>query len=199
MKCPKCQAELPDHAVECAECGSPLDSEDAAGRGDSGEGGGEDIFRPFSGFRRTLSTEFMEQEMRTRVLNELNELLEFRTYDADEIIIQQGEKNRDLIFVTEGSIEISTEGGGEEVMLNRVNAPYILGDIGFLSGFPRTATVKAQTSVKSFVMKYEHFRNLFPNPPEWLVPLLTAFVSGIKSFHFENAQMKKQIRDLGHE
>jgi len=109
-------------------------------------------------------------------------------------MIQQGEKNRDLIFVTEGAIEISTEGEGEEVMLSRVNAPYILGDIGFLSGFPRTATVKAGTRVQAFVMEYEHFKNLFPKMPEWLVPLLTPFVSGIKSLHFENAQLKKEVK-----
>ena len=192
MKCPKCHAELPDHARECAVCGWPVDSETAGREGGSGEG--EDIFKPLSGFRRTLSTEFLEREMRTRILNDFNELLRSRTYESGEIIIRQGEKNRDLIFVTEGSIEISTEGGGEEVMLSRVSAPYILGDIGFLAGFPRTATVKARTTLKGFVMKYEHFSNLFPQLPEWFAPLLTEFVSGIKSLHYENMQIKREMK-----
>ena len=194
MKCPKCQAELPDHAVECVVCRCPVDSEDAGRAEDSGDGPAEDIFKPFSGFRRTLSTEFMEREMRTRMIEECHELIQPRTYEAGEVIIRQGEKNRDLIFVIEGSIEISTEGEGEEVMLSRVQEPYILGDIGFLSGFPRTATVKAGTEVKGFVMKYEHYSTLFPQPPDWLIPLLTAFVSGIKSLHFENAKLRKETR-----
>ena len=194
MKCPKCQAELPEHAVECAVCCCPIDPKDADRAEGSGDGREEDIFKPFSGFRRTLSTEFMEREIRTRMLEECHELLQVRTYEPGEAIIRQGEKNRDLIFVIEGSIEISTEGEGEEVMLSRVQEPYILGDIGFLSGFPRTATVIAGTRVKGFVMKYEHYTTLFPQPPDWLIPLLTAFVSGIKSLHFENAQLKKEIK-----
>ena len=154
----------------------------------------EKAFKPLSGFRRTLSTELMERETRMHMLKEFNELLEPRTYESGEIIIQQGEKNRDLIFVTEGALEISTEGEGEKVMLSQVEAPYILGDIGFISGFPRTATVKAGTEVKGFVMNYKNFHNLFSSPPEWFRPLLTSFVSGIKSLLFENAQLKKKMR-----
>lgn len=186
MKCPKCQAELPEQAEACVACGHRVDAVNQ----DAGSG---KAATHLSGFRRTLSTELMEREMRECLLEECNALIEPRTYDPGETIIQQGEKNRDLIFVTEGALEISTEGDGEEVMLSRVEGPYILGDIGFISGFPRTATVKAETAVKGFVLNYENFSTCFPDMPEWFRPLLTSFVSGIKSLLFENAQLKKEI------
>jgi CRP-like cAMP-binding protein len=186
MKCPKCQAEIPENSGECAECGQPV----AAMHEDTGP---DKAPKHLSGFRRTLSTELMEKEMRECLLEECNELMELRTYKQGATIIQQGEKNRDLIFVTEGALEISTEGDGEEVMLSRVEGPYILGDIGFLSGFPRTATVKAQTEVKGFALNYENFTTCFTEMPDWFRPLLTSFVSGIKSLLFENAQLKKEV------
>lgn len=187
MKCPNCQAELPEHAEECTECGHQVEEmNEHAGSGKAAT--------HLSGFRRTLSTELMEREMRECLLEECNELIEPRAYDAGETIIQQGEKNRDLIFVTEGALEISTEGDGQEVMLSRVEGAYILGDIGFLSGFPRTATVKAETTVKAFVLNYENFSKCFPDMPDWFRPLLTSFVSGIKTLLFENAQLKKELR-----
>ncbi len=195
MKCPKCQAELPDSAVECAVCSYPIDSEsEGADTSGSQPAGSGKAGKPLAGFRRTLSTELMEREMRMQFLEECNALLESRTYDPGETIIQQGEKNRDLIFITEGALEISTEGDGEKVMLSQVEAPYILGDIGFVSGFPRTATVKAGTRVKGFVMRYENFNTLFDKTPDWFLQLLTSFVSGIKSLIFENAQLKKEMR-----
>ncbi|MFC1579465.1 Crp/Fnr family transcriptional regulator [Thermodesulfobacteriota bacterium] len=192
MKCPKCQAELPDSAVECVECSCLIDSP-ADGTDGSQHAGSEKSPKHLSGFRRTLSTELMEREMRAQFLEEFNALLDSRTYEPGDIIIQQGEKNRDLIFVTEGALEISTEGDGEKVMLSQVGAPYILGDIGFVSGFPRTATVRAGTRVKGFVMGYDNFNSLFPQTPDWFLQLLTSFVSGIKSLIFENAQLKKKM------
>jgi CRP-like cAMP-binding protein len=187
MRCPKCGADIPEHVEECAACGHSV--ADAKEHNGSGRAAAH-----FSGFRRTLSTELMEREMRECLLEECNELFDSRTYDAGKTIIQQGEKNRDLIFVTEGLLDISTEGDGEEVMLSRVEGPYILGDIGFLSGFPRTATVKAETTVKAFVLNYENFSACFPDMPDWFRPLLTSFVSGIKSLLYENAQLKKEMR-----
>lgn len=195
MKCPKCQAELPDSAVECVVCSCLIDSQTEGADGSQHPGSGKGT-KPLSGFRRTLSTELMEREMRVQFLEEFNALLESRTYEPGETIIQQGEKNRDLIFVTEGALEISTDGDGEKVMLSRVEAPYILGDIGFVSGFPRTATVKAGTRVKGFVMGYENFNALFTQTPDWFLQLLTSFVSGIKSLIFENAQLKKEMGTL---
>jgi len=49
MKCPKCQAELPDHAIECVVCCCPIDWEETeSGAGDTGHGTGEDPFKPLN-------------------------------------------------------------------------------------------------------------------------------------------------------
>lgn len=207
MKCPKCQSEIPDHTLLCNACGYGFESEkttqhSSAGSNTLGEEpeanhtGDRTVLKPLSGFRRTLSTEMVQKQDGLRVFMALNELIASRTYKPGEAIMRKGESNRDLFFLTEGSVEISMEGEAGNLILNEIIPPYILGDIAFLTGFPRTATAKAKTQVEVFIMKYENLLNLSGQFPEWLHPFLTATASGIKSLHFTISQLKKKIVEL---
>jgi len=207
MKCPKCQAELQGHNEQCNSCGYQFGFEDSAEyrAGDSKTSGlnqesdgmdDKSVLKPLSGFRRTLSSELVQRQDELRVLMALNELVNSRTYEPGEVLIREGETNRDLYFLTEGSIEISTEGEQGNLILNEIVSPYILGDIAFLSGFPRTATAKAKTRVAVFVMKHENLMNLSREFPDWLRPLMTSVVSGIKSLHFTISELEKEIVKL---
>jgi CRP-like cAMP-binding protein len=71
-----------------------------------------------------------------------------------------------------------------------IESPNIMGDVGFLSGLPRTATAKAKTEVMAFVLKYENFMNVCKGTPEWLSPLLSSFVSGVKALHYKIAEFQ---------
>jgi CRP-like cAMP-binding protein len=207
MKCPKCQAELQGHTEQCNSCGYQFESEDSteyragdsktSGHNQESDGmGDKSVLKPLSGFRRTLSSELVQRQDELRVLMALNELVNSRTYEPGEVLIREGETNRDLYFLTEGSVEISTEGEKGNFILNEIVSPYILGDIAFLSGFPRTATAKAKTKVEAFIMKYENLMNLSREFPDWLRPLMTSVVSGIKSLHFAISELKKEIIKL---
>ncbi len=189
MKCPKCQAELPEQSIQCTVCGYDFGS----GVSNSSEIGAKRVLKPLSGFRRTLSTELVERQTELRTSMALNKLVQTRVYEPGDILIHKGDANRDLYFLTEGSVEISTRGEGGDLILNEVEPPYILGDIGFLSGFPRTATATAKSKAAVFVLSYENLRNLFGEFPEWLHPLLTSFASGVKSLHFRIAELKREI------
>jgi CRP-like cAMP-binding protein len=194
MKCPECQAELPENAVKCKNCGWRFESEKNA-HPDPGGADGKSALKPLSGFRRTLSTELVEKQSELRILETLNDLVESKTFEPGEVMIRKGDTNRDLFFLTEGSVEISAESADGDFVLNEIEPPYILGDIAFLSGFPRTATAKAKTKVTLFIMKYENFMDLSKDFPEWLRPLLTSFASGVKSLHFRMAELRKEIAE----
>jgi CRP-like cAMP-binding protein len=192
MKCPECQAELPENAIRCRNCGWRVESEKSA-RSDPGDTDGKSALKPLSGFRRTVSTELVEKRSELRILETLNNLVESKTFEPGEVMIRKGDTNRDLFFLTDGSVEISTESADGDIVLNEIEPPYVLGDIAFLSGFPRTATAKAKTKVTIFIMKYENFMVLSKDFPEWLRPLLTSFASGVKSLHFRIAELRKEI------
>jgi CRP-like cAMP-binding protein len=203
MKCPQCQAKLIENANYCSDCGYSLRSgEDVQSHSDdmqssavTGRSDSEDALRRPSGFRRTLSTDLVERQTELRTLLEFNTLIESRTWAPGEVIIHKGDTSRDLFFLTEGSVEISTQKEDGNLVLAEIEPPSIIGDIAFLSGFQRTATAKAKTQTKMFILKHENLRNLFKELPEWFHPLLTSLVSGIKSLHYQIAELKKEASE----
>jgi len=143
-----------------------------------------------SGLRRTLSTELVTKQAELRILMEVNGLVERRNWTPGEVIIQKGNTDRDLFILTKGVVEIWAEEATGCLLLNEVESPNILGDVAFLSGLPRTVTVKAKTEVKSFILKYENFINICKGTPEWLSPLLSSVVSGIKALHYKISDLQ---------
>lgn len=143
-----------------------------------------------SGLRRTLSTELVTKQAELRSLMAVNGLIESRTWAPGEVIIQKGDTNRDLFFLAKGVVEIWAEEKAGCLILNSIESPNIMGDVGFLSGLPRTATAKAKTEVMAFVLKYENFMNVCKGTPEWLSPLLSSFVSGVKALHYKIAEFQ---------
>lgn len=146
-----------------------------------------------SGLRRTLSTELVTKQAELRTLMEINSLFKKRSWKPGEVIIQKGDMDRDLFILTKGVVEIWAEEQSGCLLLNEVDAPNILGDVAFLSGLPRTVTVKAKTEVKSFILKYENFISICKGTPEWLAPLVSSLVSGIKGLHYKIADLEDKI------
>ena len=139
----------------------------------------------FSGFTRTLSTDMLRRQMESELAQRVEDLIEMRTFEAGEVIIRKGETSRDLLFLTDGLVEISTEQEDGKLILNELSAPYVFGEIAFLIGSPRTATATARTNVSAFILRYDKFKSIFKENPGWLQPLLTSFVNGIKALHFK--------------
>ncbi len=205
MRCPRCQAELPEDARYCSGCGHELASEVSAPPSASGvrssalenvsTGADQDALRPPSGFSRTLSTDLVARQIELRTLAKLSALVQSRTYQPGEVMIHKGEMKRDLFLLTEGRVEISRKEGEGELVLNEIEPPYILGEIAFLFGMSRTATATAKTQAKAFVLRYEDLQELLKGLPEWLTPLLTSLASGIKSLHLRAKQLETMLSE----
>jgi CRP-like cAMP-binding protein len=199
-----CGTELTGEPNYCGECGHSVKSGGPIQSPASGSAAslGDDLIaregalRPPTGFGRTLSTELVARQMELRALVKLGSLVESRTYRSGETVIQKGETNRDLFFVTEGVVEVTRQEGGTDLVLNEIEPPYILGEIAFLFGMPRTATVRAKTEVKMFVLKYEDLKELLKDFPPWLSPLLTSLANDIKRLHQKAQMSQKRVSEL---
>lgn len=192
MRCPSCQAELAGEPKYCSECGHRVKSETMAEPAAPGAAAP----KPPAGFSRTLSTELVARQMELRAVVKLGALIQSRTYRPGEVLMRKGETKRDLFFLTEGLVEISRYEGDQEFVLNEIEPPYILGEIAFLFGAPRTATATAKTKVKAFVLQYEDLKELLKDFPAWLPPLLTALASDMKSLHHKAKLAEKRLAEL---
>ncbi|OGQ79127.1 MAG: hypothetical protein A3F90_18460 [Deltaproteobacteria bacterium RIFCSPLOWO2_12_FULL_60_19] len=206
MSCPSCHAELAGEPKYCSECGynlksespgtSPASGSEAAPQQDLAAGGAEGAMRRPSGFSRTLSTELVSRQNELRTAVKLSTLIQSRNFHPGEVMIRQGETKRDLFFLTDGVVEISRKDGDADLVLNEIEAPYILGDVAFLFGMPRTATAKAKTDVTAFVLKQEDISELLKDLPAWVHPLLTSLASGIKSLHHKSGTLEKRLLEV---
>lgn len=190
MKCPACDAELAGVPNYCGSCGHKLNA--AASR----QSEDADALKLPTGFSRTLSTDLVAKQIERHTQAKLASLVENRTYRAGEVIIHQGEQSRDLFLLNEGVVEISREGGDGEVVLNEIEPPYILGDVAFLFGMPRTATARAKTAVKAFIVRYDQLNDMLKELPPWVHPLLTALASDMKSLHHKSQTLEKRVSEI---
>ncbi|MBI4526120.1 MAG: cyclic nucleotide-binding domain-containing protein [Deltaproteobacteria bacterium] len=206
MKCPNCEAELAQEPRFCSECGCRISSGAPVPRAVSAPkfAAEEDLasvreaeaLRPPAGFSRTLSTDLVAKQIEVRTVAKLAALIQSRTYQSGEVMIKKGEMVRDLFVLTEGRVQISRKEGDGDLILNEIEPPYILGEIAFLFGMPRTATAIAKTEVKTFVLRYEDLNDLIKVLPAWLPTLLTSLASDIKSLHHKARVLETRLLEL---
>ncbi|MCF6291333.1 MAG: cyclic nucleotide-binding domain-containing protein [Desulfobacterales bacterium] len=160
-------------------------------------GGSPSLMTPPSGFGRTLSTELLAKQEKVQTLFKITSLLDCRTYSPGEVIIPQGDPGRDLFLLTEGRAEVSTTTTPAGTMvLAEIGAPYILGEIACLLGIPRTATITAKTTVTVFVLLYDTLQESIGEFPYWFPPLLSSFVSGLKSLNNTISNLEQEVEQL---
>lgn len=119
-----------------------------------------------------------------------------KTYISGELIIQKGEMNRDLYFLTEGVVEISSKEEGGDFILNEMNSPEVFGDFAFFYGLPRTATVKAKTDVEVFVLKYDDYEYRIKDIPDLIKPLFNTLISRIETHEKKIFELEKELSAL---
>jgi CRP-like cAMP-binding protein len=119
-----------------------------------------------------------------------------RTYAPGEIIIQEGETNRDLFVLNEGIVEISTKEENGKYVLSEIEPPQIFGELSFLTGEPRTATAKTKTKAEVLIFEYEFLQNQIRNLPEWIKPVLNALINRNKACDKKIVELKQEVLTL---
>ncbi len=121
---------------------------------------------------------------------------ESRKYKAGEVIIREDEDNRDLYILSEGTLEVSVKGRVGQVVVSEIASPEILGEISFLNGTPRTATVVAKTDVVMFILSYDKAQQELSDIPTWFRLVLQAFTSRMKSCDAKIKEYDQKIKKL---
>jgi CRP/FNR family transcriptional regulator, cyclic AMP receptor protein len=66
-----------------------------------------------------------------------------RSYGASEIIFEEGSPGGEMFIVYSGSVQLTTNAPGHEVVLGKVGAGDFFGEMSLVDLSPRTATAKA--------------------------------------------------------
>ncbi len=101
----------------------------------------------------------------TEAFSALYHCQRFKEYQAEEVIVQQGEANSTLYFINAGQVGLSCRQGKKEIFLKRMNPGEIVGVGPFFDVSLWTVTLTAMTAVKLQILEREAFLNLLPQHP----------------------------------
>jgi CRP/FNR family cyclic AMP-dependent transcriptional regulator len=90
-----------------------------------------------------------------------------RRFRAGEEVIRAGEVDRALYIVSEGTLDVFLpQSGGGVRQFKSIEAPTVIGEIGFLDGGPRSTTLRARSDGELRRLSYESFEVLAAREPE---------------------------------
>lgn len=119
-----------------------------------------------------------------------------KKYKAGEVVIHEGAVNRDLYILSEGTLEVSVKGADKRIVVSEITSPEILGEISFLNGSPRTATVSAKTDVEMFILNYDKVQQEMSEIPTWFRMVLLAFTNRMKSCDAKIKEYDQKVKQL---
>jgi len=121
---------------------------------------------------------------------------ESKIFKPGEVLIHEGEDNRDLYILSTGEIEVTVKNELSPIVVGKINAPEILGELSFLNGTPRTATVTAKTEVEVYILSYQKVKQEVSDIPIWFKLVLSTLTSRMRSCGDKIKEYDHRIRDL---
>jgi CRP/FNR family transcriptional regulator, cyclic AMP receptor protein len=123
----------------------------------------------------------------------LHELAIKHTFPKDAILMFQDEYDERLLLLLSGRVKVTRAAPrGHELLLAIRDAGDLLGELAFIDGLPRVATVTALEPVEALVLSGERFRSYLERTPRVALVLLESVASRfrestVKRLHFAAA------------
>jgi CRP-like cAMP-binding protein len=108
------------------------------------------------------------KELKTEELSKLSAICKEKSFKKGDVIFSKDDLATELYILKEGECEVKAALGGptEYFTLFRLKGEQIFGEIGFLEGKKRTATVKCAKDSKTLVIKRKDFDKLVEKHPK---------------------------------
>lgn len=97
--------------------------------------------------------------------NEFTKRMVFHTMPSGQAIVKEGETGASVFVVTRGTVRVSTTMDGKQVELAILQPSDFFGEIAFLTGKPRTATVEATEECDILEVPEEQLKDLIGQKP----------------------------------
>ncbi|MDQ8038672.1 MAG: cyclic nucleotide-binding domain-containing protein [Pedobacter sp.] len=140
-------------------------------------------------FLRRAITTYLAPKLPPEAVAELmSDGVEVRRYRSDEVVFREGDAPDALYLIRSGSVTISTDVNGREVVLSYVSAGNYVGEMALLNDTPRTATVQATVQTEMLLLKADTFKRVVAGNREWRADLENRLLERVKS----NVQREEQ-------
>ncbi|MFY7836732.1 MAG: Crp/Fnr family transcriptional regulator [Novosphingobium sp.] len=104
-----------------------------------------------------------------------------RAFKPGQVLMNQGEKGRTLFIVLKGLARVSmVAANGREIILDYAEPGHVLGEIAFLDGGERTATVEAIDPVEALILTHGAFSDIIEKHKGLALRLLKAMARRLR-------------------
>jgi CRP-like cAMP-binding protein/Fe-S-cluster-containing hydrogenase component 2/thioredoxin reductase len=104
-------------------------------------------------------------------LNHLVHEAKFKRYAIGEVIFNEGDAPDALYMIRRGSVTVSRQVAGKELVSAYVSAGNYIGEMALVSNTPRTATVRAAAPTEAVLLEADRFRAVLAQNPALLSEL----------------------------
>jgi len=109
----------------------------------------------------SLFADFSREE-----LKEVIDGMEVRTFGPADLLCREGDEGASLMCISDGKVEVSTKApDGQEVPLKQLGPGDFFGEVAFLTGKPRTATVTALEPVEALELTKDRMMEVIARFP----------------------------------
>jgi len=111
-----------------------------------------------------------------------------KTYGGGEVLFKDGDVADGLYLIKRGSVTISRQIAGREVVLSYLSAGNYVGEMALISDSARTATVKAAVTTEALILNSQAFKRVLGRNREWREKMESLFLDRLRA----NAAMEAQ-------
>jgi NADH dehydrogenase len=86
-------------------------------------------------------------------------------FEANEVIVQQGDRGDRLYVITDGEVEVVRQDEKSDIVLAKLGPGECFGEMALVSDQPRMATIRSRTGVNVLTVDREAFNALFAHLP----------------------------------
>jgi len=142
-----------------------------------------------------LAVSGLGAELTDSQVKALFEIAELRRLSKGDVLIAEGEYDDHLFTIARGEFEVTRgEGADREVQLVRLGPGTITGELAFLDGLKRTASVRAVTDGSCVIaLKRECLEPMLAVDPQLVYKVMKAI---LRSAHRTVGQMDKVYLDM---
>jgi CRP/FNR family cyclic AMP-dependent transcriptional regulator len=162
---------------------------------DRSSGGHEHICNPPTACVACLARSGLSAELKDKEINDLFKIAEVRRLSKGEVLVSQGDDSSRLYSIAKGSFAVTLQKtADQEVELGRLGPGTITGELAFLDGLKRTATVKAATDDCCVIsLDRKDLESLLETNPRLVYYVMRAI---LRSAHRTVGTMDKTYLDL---
>lgn len=100
-------------------------------------------------------------DLSKKELTQLARMSDDMEIEAGHVLCREGETGREIFVIVDGEVEVTRKGKP----VKRSGGDEFFGEIALLEDIPRTATVKAKSPLRLFVLTSRDFRHLVASSP----------------------------------